>query len=80
MTLDNISTLTFCPASAEPSLEDLLADSTIRLLMARDRISDATLRALMLRTRPECPSGREAQDDLARNALGADQLVLEVAP
>jgi hypothetical protein len=42
MTLDNRPVLTFGPACAEPSLEDLLGDPIIRLLMAQDRVSDAT--------------------------------------
>jgi hypothetical protein len=80
MTLDNRPVLTFGPACAEPSLEGLLADPIIRLLMAQDRVSDATRRALASHIRPGCLSGPKAQDDLTRNAIGADQLVLEVAP
>lgn len=40
----------------------------------------ATRRALASHIRPGCLSGPKAQDGLTRNAIGADQLVLEVVP
>lgn len=38
----------------EPSIDDLLADEVVRLVMARDGLSEATLRAVI----------RDAQDRL----------------
>ena len=80
MTLDNRPVLTFGPACAEPSLEGLLGDPIIRLLMAQDRVSDATRRTLASHIRPGCLGRPKAQGVFPPNAIGADQFFLEVAP
>ena len=43
----------------EPSIDDMLEDPIVRLLMQRDGVSDAELRALS-RRRPERPQRRGA--------------------
>ena len=51
-------------AGLEPSLEDLLADPIVRLVLARDRIDPAELQSLLaqVRERLQAPAGAAAED------------------